>query len=211
MNKKLNIGIAITAMILILGAIPSVANDADVALKGKVQYLDKEDLSLAKKMNRAAQEFKKEGKGDAYFTGYAFLSRHEIHQGSYDDDESRRYVITVDKNKIRRKRAYKIKSEEISSTKEGKEVVGLVLLHKVSGRSTQIADVELIDLDNTYEFNDMPIYWFGEVENDESFRYLSEEFRAGDYKLRKDMLFVISSHVHPEVYDFLYAAALGDY
>jgi len=210
MKKKLIMGIAITALILGLGAVPSAANDADVVLKGKVQYLDKEDLNLVKKMDRAAKKFKKTGKGDAYFTGYAFLSRHEIHQGSYDD-ESRPYIITVDEDKIRRKRAYKTKSGETSSTKEGNEVVGLVLLHKVSGGSTQIADVELIDLDNTYEFNDMPIYWFGEAENDESFRYLSDEFQSGDYKLRKDMLFIISSHVHLKVYDFLFSTALGDY
>lgn len=210
MKKKLIIGIAITALILLLGAAPSVANDAEVVLKGKVHYLDKEALSLAKKMDRAAQEFRNTGKSDAYFTGYVFLSRHEIHQGSYDD-ESRPYVITIDKDKIRRKRAYKTKSGETSTTKEGNEVVGLVLLHKVSGGSTQIADVELIDLDNTYEFNDMPIYWLGEAENDESFRYLSDEFQSGDYKLRKDMLFIISSHLHPKVYDFLYSTALGDY
>ncbi len=210
MLKKLTIGIALTALILILGAAPSTANDAEVGLKGKVHYLDKEDLSLAKKMDRAAQEFRNTGKGDAYFTGYAFLSRHEIHQGSYDD-ESRPYVITVDEDKIKRKRAYKTKSGETSTTNEGNEVVGLVLLHKVSGGTTKIADVELIDLDNTYEFNDMPIYWFGEAKNDESFRYLSDEFQSGDYKLRKDMLFIISSHVHPKVYDFLYSTALGDY
>jgi len=210
MKKELAVGIVITALILLLGAAPSVANDAEMVLKGKVFYLDKEDLSLAKKMDRAAQEFRNTGKGNTYFTGYAFLSRHEIHQGSYDD-ESRPYVITVDEDKIRRKRAYKTKSGETSSTKEGNEVVGLVLLNKVSGRSTQIADVEMIDLDNTYEFNETPIYWFGEAENDESFRYLSDEFQSGEYKLRKDMLFVISCHVHPKVYDFLYSTALGDY
>lgn len=210
MKTKLTIGIAVTALILILGIAPSVAEDAEVVLKGKVHYLDKEDLSLAKKMDRAAQEFKKAGKGDAYFAGYAFLSRHEIHQGCYDD-ESRPYVITADEGEIRRRRAYRTKSGEISSTEEGNEVVGLLMLHAVSGGKTHIADVELIDLDNIYDFDDIPLYWFGETENDESFRFLSDEFQSGDYKLRKDVLFVISSHVHPKVYDFLYGAALGDY
>ena len=210
MKKKLIIGITITALILILGPAPSVANDADVILRGKVHYLDKEDLSLTKKMDRAAQEFNKTGKGDAFFTGYAFLSRHELHQGSMDD-ESRPYVITVDAGKIRRKRAYTTKSGETTSTEEGNEVVGLVLLLNVTGRTAQIADAELIDLDNTYEFNEMPIYWLGEAKNDESFRYLSDRFDSGEDKLRKDLLFIISSHVHPKVYDFLHGVALGDY
>ena len=209
MKTKLTIGIVAAALMLILGTVPSVADDTDVVLKGKVHYLDKEDLSLTKKTGRAAQEFNKTGKGDAYFTGYAFLSRHEIHQGNYDD-ESRPYVISVDEGKIRRRRAHRTKSGEISSTAEGNEVVGLLVLHAVSGGKTHVADVELIDLDNTYDFDDIPLYWFGEAENDESFRYLTDVFRTGDNRLRKDTLFVISSHVHPEVYDFLRGVALND-
>jgi hypothetical protein len=204
------ITIAITALVLILGAAPTTAQEADVVLKGNVQYLDKEDLSLVKKMDLAAQEFKKTGKGDVYFVGYAFLSRHEIHQGSYDD-ESRPYVISVDEGKIKRRRAYRTKSGEISSTGEGNEIVGLLVLHAVSGGKTHIADVELIDLDNTYDFDDIPLYWLGEAENDESFQYLTDVFHKGESRIRKDTLFVISSHVHPKVYDFLHTTALGDH
>jgi hypothetical protein len=210
MKTKLALEIAITSFVLLCASMPAVTGDTEVVLKGKVHYLDKEDLSLAKKMDRATQEFKKAGKGDAFFTGYAFLSRHQLRQGSFDD-ESRSYVITVDEDKIRRKRAYKTKSGETSSLEEGNEAVGLVMLHKVSGRTTQIADVELIDLDNTYEFNDMPLYWFGKVENDDSFRYLSDKFESGDYTVRKNLLFIISSHAHPQVYDFLHGVALGNY
>jgi hypothetical protein len=210
MKTKLNIGIAIAALVLIWSASSSAADITDVGLKGKVRYLDKENLSLANKMDRAAQEFKKTEKGDAFFMGYAFLSRHELNQGN-NDDKSRQYVITVDEDKIRRRQAHKTESGEISTTGNGNEVVGLVILHKMTDGKTQIADVDLIDLDNTYEFNDMPIYWFGEVENDESFRFLSDKFNSGDNKLRRDLLFIISTHVHPKVYDFLYSTALGDY
>ena len=209
MKTKLSVGIASAALIFLMGTAPAAAGDTEADLKGKVHYLDKEDLSLVKKMDRAAQEFQKTGKGDAYFTGYAFLSRHEIHQGCYDD-ESRPYVISVDEGKIKRRRAYRTKSGEISSTEEGNEIVGLLILHAVSGGKTHIADVELIDLDNTYNFDDIPLYWLGETENDESFRYLSDIFRSGDYRIRKDTLFIISSHVHPKVYDFLHGVALND-
>lgn len=210
MNAKFNLAIVITALLLILCSAPYAAGEIEVLLKGKVHYLDKENLSLEKKMDLAAQEFRKSGKGDAYFTGYAFLSRHEIHQGNYAD-EPRPYVLTADEGRIKRKRAYRTESGDISSTEEGNEVVGLVILHKAAGRTTQIADVELIDLDNTYGFEETPIYWFGEVDNKESFRYLTDAFPPGDKKLCKTMLFIISSHVHPEVYDFLHGVALGDY
>lgn len=210
MKTKVALGIAITSFVLLCAAPPAVAGDTEVVLKGKVHYLDKEDLSLAKKLDRAAQEFKKTGKGDVYFTGYAFLSRHEINQGSHDD-ESRPYVISVDEGKIKRRRAYRTKTGESSSDKDGNEIVGLLVLKAVSGGKTHIADVELIDLDNTYDFDDIPLFWFGEVENDESFQYLTDVFKSGDDRIRKDTLFVISSHVHPKVYDFLYNTALGDY
>ncbi len=210
MRKRLVIGIAVTTLIMILGAAPAAANTEDVVLKGKVHYLDKEDLSLAQKMNRAAQEFQKVGKGDVYFIGYAFLSRHEINQGRHGD-ESSPYVISVDDGKITRRRTYRTKTGESSSSKVGTEIVGLLVLKAVSGGKTHIADVELIDLDNAYEFDDIPLYWFGEVANDESFPYLKDVFQSGDERIRKNTLFVISSHVHPEVYDFLYNTALGDY
>jgi len=183
--------------------------EADV-LQGKVHYLDTEGLSLEKKMERAEQQFEKLGKGDVYFTGYAYLSTHEVCQGSIRD-ESRPYTISVVDGKIKRKRASKRKDSETYSTKEGNEVVGLVFLHKVTGKTSKIMDVELIDLDNAYEFTDEPIFWLGNVENGESIRFLEKEFESGDYKLQKTLVFVISSHDHTKAYDFLHRVALGNY
>jgi ribosomal protein L10 len=209
-NFAIGTGVALLILIWAAGAAAGNGAGADVSLKGKVHYLDKEDASLAKKMDRAAQEFKKTGKGDSYFTGYAFLSRHEFHQGNLADDSSP-YLITVDEGRIKRRRAYKMTSGETTSTEEGSEIIGLVLLHKITGRATKIGDVELIDLDNTYEFEELPLYWLGQAENDDSFRYLSDAFATGEEKLRRDLLFIISSHAHPVVYDFLHGVALGNY
>lgn len=209
MTKKLIMGIARIALILLVGGHLSATNTSEVILKGNVHYLDKGDLNLVKKMALASQEFKRTGKGDVYFTGYAFLSRHEIHQGSHGD-ESSPYVISVDKGRIKRRRTYKTTKGESDSAEGENEIVGLLILHGVSGGKTYLGDVELIDLDNAYEFEDIPLYWFGEVENDESFRYLEVAFRSENERLRKDLLFVVSSHDHPKVYDFLLATALGD-
>jgi hypothetical protein len=202
--------IAIAVLILTLFAAPAAADDTEVKLKGNVHFLDKEGQSLASKMNSASREFERTGKGDVYFIGYAFLSRHEINHGSHDDD-SRPYVVSVDDGKIKRRRTYRTEAGETSSAKDRKEMVGLFVLHAVSGGKTHIADVELIDLDDTFEFDDIPLYWFGKVENNESFQYLKDVFQSGNERIRRDTLFVISSHVHPKVYDFLYNIALGSY
>lgn len=212
MRTKFALGTGVVLLILILATGTAAGNGTfeDVELTGKVQYLDKEDASLAKKMDRAAQEFREAGKGDFFFTGYAFLSRHELHQGNVEDDP-RPYLITADTDRIKRRRASRTKSGETTFTDEGSEVVGLVLLHKMAGRATEIKDVELIDLDNTYEFSDIPIYWLGEPDIDDSFRYLSDAFGTGGEKLRRDLLVIIGSHAHPGVYDFLRDVALGDF
>ena len=175
-----------------------------------MHYLDKSGLSLAEKMNLAHQEFKKSGKGDTYFTGYAFLSRHEIHQGDHGD-ESRPYIITVSDDRIKRKRAYEGQLSESYTDMDGNEVVGVVLLHKISEKTPQLMDVELIDLDNSYEFIAMPIYWLGDAKDEESYSYLVQEFESKDTKLQKNILFIISSHVSLKVYDFLHRVSLGDY
>lgn len=208
--KKITIQALVLTAICTLLLLPLQGQGEADFLKGKVHYLDKEGLSLARKMESAEQQFEKLGKGDVYFTGYTYLSTHEVHQGSIPD-ESRPFTISVVDGKIKRKRATKSKDSETYSATEGNELVGLVFLHKVSGKTSKIMDVELIDLDNTYEFMDESILWLGNVENEESIRFLEKEFESGDYKLRKTLVFVISSHDHARAYDFLHRVALGNY
>jgi hypothetical protein len=207
-TRKIFVGIVAAILILMLGGGFAFVEDTGLNLKGKVQFLDQEGLSLEKKMDMAAQEFKNSGKGDVYFTGYAFLSRHEIH---HDGNQDAPYVMSVKDGKIKRRRAYNTKSGDTSSTGEETEIVGLLMMHAVSGGKIHLADMELIDLDNTYEFEDIPLYWLGKVENEKSFRFLTEKFRSSELKFQKDMLFIISSHVHPEVYNILHKTALGNY
>lgn len=209
MNRKIFQSLALTA-ILALFFIPLQGQAKVDFLKGKAHYLDKDGLSLPQKMDLAKQEFQKAGKGNEYFTGYTFLSTHEIHQGNIHD-ESRPYIITVKDEKIRRKRTFTSKDDQTYSSKEGAEVVGLVFLHKVSGKTSQIVDVELIDLDNTYEFPEEPIYWLGDSKTEESIRFLEKEFESGDFTLRKTLVFMISSHDHANAYDFLRRTSLGNY
>jgi ribosomal protein L10 len=208
--KKTTIQALVLTAICTLLLLPLQGQGEADFLEGKVHYLDTEGLSLARKMESAEQQFEKLGKGDVYFTGYTYLSTCDVHQGSIPD-EPRPFTISVVDGKIKRKQATKSKESETYSTKDGNEVIGLVFLLKVSGKTSKIMDVELIDLDNTYEFSDEPIFWLGNVENGESIRFLEKEFESGDYKLRKTLVFVISSHDHASTYDFLHRVALGNY
>jgi hypothetical protein len=211
MQKK-NKRILLLNVILILAFLPLAGFSQAPFLKGKVYYLDKENISLAKKMDLAKQEFLKTGKGEVYITGYTYLSRHEIHHGS-DCDETTLFRITVRDERIRIKegRIRNLNHGDSFSSEEGSETVGIALLHKVSGRETSIVDAELLDLDNTYDFPDTPLYWMGDVKNQESLDFLENEFESGKLKLQPTLVFVISSHDHPKTYDFLHTVALGKY
>jgi hypothetical protein len=218
MKRKIILGMPASTLTLTLtltlfmiwAGVPAEGNDAEAVLKGNVHRIDRQELSLAKKMEAAYQEFKKAGKGDSYFAGYTFLSRHEIHQGGCGD-ESRPYIITARDDRIKRKRVYEGRSTERTTDKEGEEVVGLVLFYRVSDRTPHLMDAELIDLDNSYEFADIPIYWLGDAKDEESYDYLAHDFQSEAPELQKTVLFIISSHVLPKVYDFLHGVAVGNY
>jgi ribosomal protein L10 len=209
MKKTAIQALALTAISVLL-LLPLQGQGEVDFLKGKVHYLDTDGLSLAKKFERAEQEFKRLGKGDVYFTGYTYLSKHEVHQGTIHD-ESRPFTISVVNGKIKRRRVTKDKESETYSTEDGNQIVGLVFLNRLTKKTAQIMDVELIDLDNTYDFTDEPIFWLGDGETEESIRFLEKEFDSGDEKLRKTLVFVISTHDHASAYDFLHRVALGNY
>ena len=60
-------------------------------------------------------------------------------------------------------------------------------------------------------YMDEPVYWLGEVENEESLKFLARTFDSGGHEAQKALVFIISSHDHPKAYDFLRSVALGDY
>lgn len=206
------IGMVVAAAVLVWLASPVFGQEIPGFLKGKVHRLDQKSLSLAQKFASAEKEFKKSEKGDAYFTGYVFLCRHEIHL-----DErwapTEPYRVGAKNNKIRvvRTSRWDKKYSRSITSEEGSSPAGVLFLYRISSNKAEIVDVELIDLDRTYEFQDEPVYWLGEVDNEESMKYLEGTFDAGGYDVRKTLVFIISSHDDPKAYDFLRRVALEDY
>ena len=208
---KKSVGTAVIAALLILIASPLVAEEAPDFLKGNVHLLDKAKLSLAKKFAAAEKEFKKSKRGDTYFTGYVFLSRHNINMGG-DRYRTGPYSVTVKDNDIKMRRISKQeKSGESFRTEEGGEPVGLLFLHKVSRNKGEIIDVRMIDLDRTFEFKEEPVYWLGEADNDKSLQFLEDRFKSEGTDLQKTMVFIISSHDSSKGPGIIRRVALGDY
>ena len=210
--------VLIGAAVIIWAASPQPEENLSDFLKGKVHYLDKNDLSLAKKIKLAETEFKKSKAGDAYFTGYVFLTSQEIHMGEIETrmgktwKSSIPFRVTGDETGIKVHRKYRsnITSQSLDSEK-GREPVGLLLLHRISKGKGEIQDARMIDLDQTFEFEELPVYWLGEAGNEESFRFLESEFEAGDLSLQKTLLSVICSHDDPKAHDLLHRIVFGSY
>ncbi len=210
--------VLIGAAVILSAASPQPERNPSDFLKGKVHYLDEDNLSLAKKLKLAETEFKKLKAGDSYFTGYVFLTSHKIHMGEIETHKgeiwksSIPFRVTIDDSRIKVRRKFKsyFKSKSLDE-EEGSEPVGLLLLHRISKGKGEIQDGRMIDLDQTFEFEEQPIYWLGEAANEESFRFLENEFEVGDPSLQKRLLSVICSHYDPKAHDFLHRIIFGKY
>jgi hypothetical protein len=201
----------IGALLIVLSAAFLTAEEPSELLKGKVHFLDKEDLSLAKKIELAEREFRRSKSGDTFLTGYVFLSRHEIHMGGrWASAKPYRVFVDEDEIKVRRKSRSDDTSESWDS-EEGGEPIGLLLLHRLSKGKREIQHAHMIDLDQTFEFEEQPLYWLGEVSNEESFRFLEDAFKAAGYRLQKMLLGVICAHDGLKAHDFLRGVVSGDY
>lgn len=185
----------------------------DSFLQGKVHYLDKTGLSLKKKMDAAAQEFKQAYSGDTFFTGYVFTSRHGIYMGD-KWNKSTQYKISVKAGEIKVRRLYKgkIRSGYSMHTEYDDDESGpaaIILLHKSSRNEADIQDAHLLDLNNTHEFAETPIYWLGEADTEDSFQLLDDHFESGPEDLQKTLLFMMSIHDTSQAEGFLNRVALG--
>ncbi len=188
------------------------AQTAPEFLKGNVHRLDKGELPLEKRFERAEKEFRNLGRGDAYLTGYAFWSRHEFHTDRCWQP-SEPYVVRVKDSEIDLQRfsKWRKKQGEQVNSEQGEELVGLLFLHRISKGKAGIVDARVIDLDHSYEFEDVPVFWLGDAKSSESLGFLEKLFATGDPKTRKTLIFVTSLHPDAKVYDFLRSVALGKY
>jgi len=187
-----------------------LSQDQDAFLRGKVKYFDKENLPLEKKMALVREEFKETGAGDFYLVGYSFMSRNEgCHHGG---ECSRPYRVTVKNNRIKMNKNRSAGTEKVGagdSEPRGEKAAMIILCQALAGG--KVIDSELVDLDKTYTFEEIVLYWLGEADTQDSFRFLQGEFKRGNRDLQKSLVFIISRHENPGTYDFLSDTAMADY
>ncbi|MCJ7581325.1 MAG: HEAT repeat domain-containing protein [Candidatus Aminicenantes bacterium] len=209
--KKTNKTILRTAaaVLYLLAVLPVLGAAAEVTFKGNVTYLNQGDITLEKKFETAFKEFKQGKKFDAYFTGYTYVSRHDIRFGNEGaSGEPFNLYTEEDKIKIRRTRTNSFNLTTDSENK-GESPVGIIFLHEAT--NGKIIDTSQIDLEETFNVEDYPLFWFGEVDNNDSFNFLTKEFEKSESSIQNEYIFLIGSHVHPQAETFLYNVALGDY
>jgi len=209
-NTRTGWAAAAGLLLAVLAAGPAYAGQD--FLSGKVRYLDQGGQSLKTKMETASRDFRSGFDGDLFFTGYVFLSRHSIRMGERHERSATAYKVKVSSDRIRVRRENWRKSGTSFHTEDDEPgPAGLLLLHRVDGKHSKLIDAHLLDLDDTYTFEDRPVFWMGEAKNPESLSLLTGAFESGGQKLQDRLLFVIGSHVDPEAGEFLRRAALGDY
>ncbi len=209
-SNKTILGTA-AAVLYLLVVLPVLGVAAEVTFKGNVTYLDKDNLSLEKKFESAFKTFKKGKKLDAYYTGYIYVSRHDIrfrfgNEGT--SGEPFKLYTVKDKIKIRRTRTkgYSMTSD---TGEKDQSLIGVIFLHNAA--NGEILDSSHIDPEETFTVEDFPLYWFGEADNEESFNFLTEEFEKSEDSIQHEFVFLISSHVHSQAVEFLRKVALGMY
>ena len=207
-SNKTILGTAAAALYLLV-VLSGMGQAAEVTFKGHVTYLDRDNLSLEKKFESAFKTFKQGKKLDAYFTGYIYVSRHDIRFGKKGTSgEPFKLLIEKDKIKIRRTRTNGYSSTSNTGEKD-QSPVGVIFLHNAD--NGEILDMDHIDLEETFTVEDYPLYWFGEADNEESFKFLTQEFEKSDLSIQDEFVFLIGAHVHPQAVEFLRRVALGMY
>ncbi|MFC2166098.1 HEAT repeat domain-containing protein [Acidobacteriota bacterium] len=181
------------------------------SFKGTIRSLDTGNLSLDKRFEWAQKEFKKSKKGTFYITGYQVISRDKINMGGdWEADEPFKVTVKGEKIKVRG-RSIRTECEESYESERGSAPAALIFLHKTTESGSEIKDMHFLDLDRMYEFTETPIYWLGNVDNDESLAFLEHKLDKGNERIQDSFVFAIYMHDHPKVCDKLYGIARGKY
>jgi HEAT repeat protein len=209
-TNKNYLGAFVAATLALLTAAGMAGGNAPAFLKGKVHDLSGTDLSLDKKLAQAKEDFQRAKAGDFYFTGHIFQSRHQIHRETCRSLEGNTVAVGQGQIKISRKGHKEGLSVSAAGAEEKPEIAGVIFLHSLSG-DQRVSDASLLDLDETYEFSDAPLYWLGDIATEESLRYVETAFKSASSSLRRSLIFIASCHSSPGVYDFLRQVASGNF
>lgn len=179
-------------------------------LKGDITILDQANQTLSQKLKEAENRFMKSGKGSYFLTGYTFPGRGHGHiSGTHITSRDQR--ISTIRNDDGRLRVYHYGSWQNDHEKStGPVDRDVIFLHRRKGRASEIVDVNLLNVNSSYEIKDLPLYWLGTVAVKDSMAFVTTRYKGKDLDVKKRLLPVIAYHHHPEAVDFLYRVAKNE-
>ncbi len=184
---------------------------------------------LQDKINAAQKRFRNESRESKFWVGYRFESREDIefdrfyvhddnisisrgHGDFYlqEEDDLKAHVLHAlsELGDEKAEKAYEVMKKEFA--KHSWTNWGLFFL--LDGQNSEIRKIKLTHLYRKSRFDDFPVYWFGEINNNESFNYLTGLIKNDGYqkKVVKPAVFVLSLHEHPKVISYLTQTAAAN-
>jgi len=159
-------------------------------------------------LSAGLEQARREAKSSHYFTVSLFESRHKISR----HDDSRiveAYSVKTQGTKIRVRSKSESGREGISMSddQDSPSPAGMLLLHDGAGA---VLDASVLDPAQAYEFGDLPVFWLGTADNDQSLGIVESLYAAGrDNPLKKNLLFLAACHTGTRAPAFLKTVALG--
>lgn len=208
-HKHLTIFLAGLAL---LASSAAFGQAGQIDLEGNVHHLEKTGGTLTQRMQEASRAFESMSEDGLFFIGYIFTARNGVHMGEHRGDDAP-YTVNVRTDEIRIRRTRRRTNDEgytMRTEEDESGPAGVLLLNRVAHGRKTILDTNVFDPDRTYRFEDIPLYWLGEADTDQSFRMLRAEFQSGGRELQSDLVFIISLHDTPRVNGFLQDVALDE-
>lgn len=197
------------AVLLVASAAPAAAQSPAAGrpsfFKGQVHDLSGSATSLEKRFESAVK-----AADGAFFAAAAFPASSRIRYGRRDGSDDF-YTISAGASriKIREKRGngYSISDGDEDERKPG-PALWLLLC---DGKTGRMIDPAVLDPERTYEFDSTPVFWLGNAGAAESLAFLETIFLDHpDIDVREKMLFVLSRHDDPRVFELLRRTARED-
>lgn len=211
-RRLLGIGFGggLAAVVLVLAAAPALAGGQGGGpefLKGNIIRLDGQNTAFAVRMDQAGAQARRSG-GGSYFTAYIFESRHRVHYGR-NDGSGQGFSVAAKNARIRVDEKNRIR-QGTSIDSEDEPAPAVLLALRDPGKGDGFVDLTLLDPEQAYEVEGLPVYWLGRATADESLDFLDKAYAATeDEQARKSLHFAVSSHLGPRPVDILKKASLG--
>ena len=185
-------------------------------LQGKVECQDGEGSSLSARW-LLAQQRQAAARSGLLLAGYAFNARPRVQldHRTYNCPSPRLVEVDIGGERLTanghdfNENFFDTTDDRSLPAKPASPRMGIILLFKRERNGWAAIDAGVLSRAIGYRFSSMPIYWLGESESQESYRFLKEIFLAG--RCRQRLLLPLALQPIKEVWEFLADIARGSH